>query len=410
MQSRPARANADAVLLAAFPLVLLAERFSHFGTRAILRTYLLSDVGSGGLGLPRAAARQLYELFSTGVALAPVLALAATVVLGPRVAAAAGLLLVAGGQLLLATARADLLYPFLILHVTGVGMFLPSWWVLAACLQRHEQATHRAMTFTGLYLMTLLAAILGPAFAVWITRASGPPLAFAGTAALGLVAGAAALVAVAVPGPWERGRHEGLPGFAAAPWIGVLVAAAVVYWTLVLGLSDLVSGPGLDRLDLDAAARSQVVVFRASAVWITAIAWIALAGLRRAGLRIRTGRLVAVGLATTGLAAAGAAVTLATGLRGAAALAGIGLALVLGGIAEALFAPLGLAAVASAARPRTALVYVAAWLVAAEAASAIVRPGLGEAGLGRDATSFAILAGAAIAAAVTLDRVAPVRR
>lgn len=149
------------------------ERFSYYGMRALLVLYLTASFADGGFGMERAAALEIYAIFTGLVYLTPILGgLLADKVLGQRKAIFIGGLLMAVGQFTLASSvsydiagnmamREFLLYCGLGLLILGNGFFKPNISTMVGGLY-DQNDPRKDSAFTIFYMGINAGAFLSP--------------------------------------------------------------------------------------------------------------------------------------------------------------------------------------------------------------------------------------------------------
>lgn len=173
------------------------ERFSYYGMRALLVLYLTSTVAENGFNMDRAAALEIYALFTGLVFLTPILGgYLADTVLGQRKAIYIGGLLMALGQFGLATSvglDADSASKGLMLNlglgllIMGNGFFKPNISTIVGALYS-ENDPRKDSAFTIFYMGINLGAFLSPLTCGYLGENVGWEYGF-GTAGLGMLLG-----------------------------------------------------------------------------------------------------------------------------------------------------------------------------------------------------------------------------
>ena len=149
------------------------ERFSYYGMRALLVLYLTASFTSGGFGMERSAALEIYAIFTGLVYLTPILGgLLADKYLGQRKAIFIGGVVMAVGQFTLAGSvsfdiggnlemREFLLYCGLGLLILGNGFFKPNISTMVGGLYDTNDP-RKDSAFTIFYMGINLGAFLSP--------------------------------------------------------------------------------------------------------------------------------------------------------------------------------------------------------------------------------------------------------
>ncbi|MDX5326487.1 MAG: peptide MFS transporter [Bacteroidota bacterium] len=173
------------------------ERFSYYGMRALLVLYLTSSVMENGFNMDRAAALEIYALFTGLVFLTPILGgYLADTVLGQRKAIYIGGLLMALGQFGLATSvgidaasgsKDFFLNLGLGLLIMGNGFFKPNISTIVGALYT-ENDPRKDSAFTIFYMGINLGAFLSPLTCGYLGENIGWEYGF-GTAGLGMLLG-----------------------------------------------------------------------------------------------------------------------------------------------------------------------------------------------------------------------------
>ena len=149
------------------------ERFSYYGMRALLVLYLTSTFANGGFGMERAAALEIYAIFTGLVYVTPILGgLLADKLLGQRKAVFIGGVVMAIGQFTLAASvsydaetasamREFLLYCGLGFLIVGNGFFKPNISTMVGGLY-DKNDTRKDSAFTIFYMGINLGAVFAP--------------------------------------------------------------------------------------------------------------------------------------------------------------------------------------------------------------------------------------------------------
>jgi len=149
------------------------ERFSYYGMRALLVLYLTSAALSGGLGMDRGHALEIYAIFTGLVYLTPILGgFLADKFLGQRKSILIGALLMATGQFTLAFSetgtdplqREMILYYGLGFLIMGNGFFKPNISTIVGQLYA-EKDPRRDSGFTIFYMGINVGAFISPLIA-----------------------------------------------------------------------------------------------------------------------------------------------------------------------------------------------------------------------------------------------------
>jgi len=148
------------------------ERFSYYGMRALLVLYLTAELMTGGFGLDRAAALQIYAIFTGLVYLTPIPGgYLADKFLGQRKAVFIGAFLMAIGQFLMAwsefgemESREFLRNNGLGLIIVGTGFFKANISTIVGNLYS-ENDKRKDSAFTIFYMGINVGALAGPLIA-----------------------------------------------------------------------------------------------------------------------------------------------------------------------------------------------------------------------------------------------------
>ena len=212
------------------------ERYSFYGTRALLMLYMTHAVATGGLGLSDMKAGAIYGFYTATVYL---LSLPggwiADRIIGQRKAVLYGGILIAAGDFCLAAPGLGAYYTGLGLLMVGTGMLKPN--VSTMVGQLYAPGDRRRDAGFSIFYMGINIGAFSPLLVSWIGEDINWRLAFA-TSGVGMVAG---LIQYLVTGKHlgEAGLH---PSRSEAPakdrsqkrtaaWIGafaLLVLAAVI--------------------------------------------------------------------------------------------------------------------------------------------------------------------------------------
>ncbi len=138
------------------------ERFSYYGTRALLVLFMVDAVKTGGLGLDDKVATSIYGLYTAGAYLACLPGgWVADRLFGARRAVWYGGIIIALGHFTLAIPRVETFYLGLILVVTGTGLLKPNVSAMVGQLYP-EGGARRDAGFTIFYMGINLGAAIGP--------------------------------------------------------------------------------------------------------------------------------------------------------------------------------------------------------------------------------------------------------
>lgn len=172
------------------------ERFSYYGMRALLVLYLTSKAMSGGFGMDRAGALEIYAIFTGLVYLTPIFGgLIADRWLGQRKSILIGAILMAFGQLVLAFSesgtnlalRENWLYYGLGLLIMGNGFFKPNISTIVGQLYTQNDP-RRDSGFTIFYMGINVGAFISPLIAGTLGEKVGWSWGFA-SASTGMLIG-----------------------------------------------------------------------------------------------------------------------------------------------------------------------------------------------------------------------------
>lgn len=214
------------------------ERFSYYGTRALLILFMTAPIASGGLGFDAATAGAIYGIYTAAVYL---LSLPggwlADKLIGQQSAVLAGGVLIAAGNLLLAVPGG--LAPFVLGLATitfGVGLLKPNVSVMVGDLYVGQSAARRDAGFSIFYFGIYLGAFTAPLVAGTLGESLGYRTGFIATGvamAFGTAAYARARRHLAgigqhseITAPTERTRTWRAAGLLALAGTAITVLAA----------------------------------------------------------------------------------------------------------------------------------------------------------------------------------------
>ena len=155
------------------------ERFSFYGTRAILILYMVAATSTGGLGWSTAKAGLVYGIYTGSAYLTGIPGgWIADNVLGARMAVVAGGICIAAGNALLGLGSSDaLLFTGLVLMAIGTGLLKPNVSTMVGAL--YSQADiRRDAGFSIFYMGINLGATLSPLVCGWLAQRVGWRLGF----------------------------------------------------------------------------------------------------------------------------------------------------------------------------------------------------------------------------------------
>ncbi|MCF8357823.1 MAG: peptide MFS transporter [Prolixibacteraceae bacterium] len=220
------------------------ERFSYYGMRALLVLYLTSTLISGGMGMGRSNALEIYAVFTGLVYLTPLLGgLLADKYLGQRKSILIGALLMAAGQFTLAYSqvaanlpeRENLLYYGLGFLIMGNGFFKPNISTIVGQLYQ-ENDPRRDSGFTLFYMGINVGAFISPLIAGTLGEKVGWAWGFS-CAGVGMLLGlgwfisqASKLGTAGLPPKRVVAKNE-KPILKASDWLGII---AITVTTLIL--------------------------------------------------------------------------------------------------------------------------------------------------------------------------------
>ena len=215
------------------------ERYSYYGTRALLMLYMVSGLQSGGMGFSVLKAGAIYGFY---VAMVYLLTLPggwiADRIIGQRKAVLFGGILISGGNFCLASAGIVAFYSGLALLMLGTGMLKAN--VSTIVGQLYPQGDHRRDAgFSIFYMGINIGALISPIICGWIAYKFSWRFGFAASA-IGMVAGLVQYVATrkylgsaglhpASSGDLENDRRQKrLGSIAVAAFLLVLIVLALL--------------------------------------------------------------------------------------------------------------------------------------------------------------------------------------
>jgi POT family proton-dependent oligopeptide transporter len=164
------------------------ERYSYYGTRALLILYMTADLAHGGLGFSVVKAGSLYGFYTAMVYL---LALpggwVADRIIGQRRAVLYGGILISAGNLFLASRSITAFYAGLGCLMIGTGLLKPNVSTIVGQLYAPEDR-RRDAGFSIFYMGINLGAFISPIICGWIGERRSWRLGFVASA-VGMVAG-----------------------------------------------------------------------------------------------------------------------------------------------------------------------------------------------------------------------------
>lgn len=341
------------------PIAFLLERSAWFAVRSILWEHI---AGPGAEFADRASA--VVRTTSWLVVLSPIAGAAVGYALGARRTLLIGMLSLCAGYLLLV--EGSLAWPAAVIVALGLGLVRPAFLAVAGLVSPDPAETPRTTFFLFLYVMTTLAALLGPSFAgafpaqdlFWVI-VGAVALTVIATVAISIHAGVASIQRAQLPQPPRR----------AHPFAG----AAVLLAMLFLAITVLRLGTAL-QAQSSVASQVQpyvhpvtviVVIFLLGLVWI---------GISIGNTRIRASSPATVGLIVLAFAPVLIGLSLADpGWRYRDVLQ---LVFLVGGVAlaagEALVMPFLLSRISAGAPPKWSVAVAAAWLLATSLTSGLL--------------------------------------
>ena len=186
------------------------ERYSYYGTRALLILYMTSPIAHGGMGFSVVSAGSLYGFYTAMVYL---LALpggwVADRIIGQRRAVLYGGILISAGNLFLASRSVTAFYCGLGCLMIGTGLLKPNVSTMVGQLYP-PQDRRRDAGFSIFYMGINLGAFISPLICGWIGERVNWRLGFVASA-VGMVAG---LVQYLFNGRWlgQAGLHPATTG------------------------------------------------------------------------------------------------------------------------------------------------------------------------------------------------------
>jgi len=164
------------------------ERYSYYGTRALLILFMTAPATTGGLAFPTMKAGAIYGFYTAMVYL---MCLGggwvADRITGQRRAVLYGGMLIAAGNFCLATPSTGVFYAGLGLLMMGTGMLKPN--VSAIVGQLYSQGDRRRDSgFSIFYMGINLGALISPLICGWVGEKINWHLGFA-ISGVGMVAG-----------------------------------------------------------------------------------------------------------------------------------------------------------------------------------------------------------------------------
>jgi len=181
------------------------ERYSYYGTRALLILYMTAAVASGGLGFSVRKSGAIYGFYTAMVYL---LSLpggwVADRIIGQRKAVLLGGMLIAGGNFCLAAPTIGAFYAGLGLLILGTGLLKPNVSTIVGQLYRVGDK-RRDAGFSIFYMGINIGALISPLICGWVGEKVNWRLGFA-ISTLGMVAG---LIQYVLSGRYlgEAGQH-----------------------------------------------------------------------------------------------------------------------------------------------------------------------------------------------------------
>jgi POT family proton-dependent oligopeptide transporter len=186
------------------------ERYSYYGTRALLLLYMTDVVSHGGLGLSVMSGGLIYGLY---VAMVYLLTLPggwiADRIIGQRLAVLSGGILISAGNFCLASPGIAAFYSGLVLLMLGTGMLKAN--VSAIVGQLYREGDHRRDSgFSIFYIGINVGALISPIICGWIAYKYSWRFGFAASG-LGMLIG---VVQYAATGKYlgNAGRHPASSG------------------------------------------------------------------------------------------------------------------------------------------------------------------------------------------------------
>jgi POT family proton-dependent oligopeptide transporter len=224
------------------------ERYSYYGTRALLILFMVAPATTGGLAFPVMKAGAIYSVYAAMVYL---LALAggwvADRITGQRRAVLYGGMLISAGNFCLATPSLMFFYAGLGLIMMGTGMLKPNVSVIVGQIYAPGDK-RRDSGFSIFYMGINLGALISPLICGWVGENVSWRLGFA-ISGIGMVAG---LIQYWLGGKYlgQAGLHPSSAGDPlkdrAQKRIGAMAALAVL---AVLGTLAILSSMGTIAID-----------------------------------------------------------------------------------------------------------------------------------------------------------------
>ena len=144
------------------------ERYSYYGTRALLILYMTADVAHGGLGFSVVKAGSLYGFYTAMVYLLGMPGgWIADRIIGQRRAVLYGGILTSGGNLCLASPSTTAFYAGLALLMLGTGMLKPNVSTIVGQLYAPEDK-RRDAAFSIFYMGINVGALVSPLICGWV--------------------------------------------------------------------------------------------------------------------------------------------------------------------------------------------------------------------------------------------------
>jgi len=155
------------------PLMVMAERFSYYGTRSIIIFYTTTE-----LGVDRATVYEWYGTMMVVLGLAPILGGVLAIATGPYIPLVLGAIFMAAGALILPWLPADLLWIHMALMVLGSGLYKPAAYATVVNALPHPFTHWRDAVFVAAYGLINLGALLAPMSGDWLSNHFGYTAAF----------------------------------------------------------------------------------------------------------------------------------------------------------------------------------------------------------------------------------------
>ncbi|MFF5205445.1 peptide MFS transporter [Streptosporangium sp. NPDC000396] len=208
------------------------ERFSWYGLRAILATFMAASPAVGGLGLPQGTAQAVVGIYGALIYLVTLPGgWVADRVLGARRAVLWGGLIIMCGHISMAIPAETGVFVALglFLIIVGTGLLKPNISAMVGKLYPEDEDARRDSGFSLFYLGINIGAFIAPIIVGWLAADNRWHLGF-GAAAVGMALG---LTQYVLGGRYLRGVGEE-PGHHLTPRerrhfsLGLLIAVAVV--------------------------------------------------------------------------------------------------------------------------------------------------------------------------------------